>query len=89
MPDKEKVVSKLTADELIEELDYCGYDPYYDLTRKPIVDEIHRRLKEQEPVKPVQHLVYTTKGWFCGACDRRLNRLGKYCSFCGRPVKWE
>ena len=46
-------------------------------------------LKEQEPVKPVQHLVYTTKGWFCGACDGRLNRLGKYCSFCGRAVKWE
>lgn len=45
-------------------------------------------LKEQESVKPVQHLVYTTRGWFCGACDGRLNMLGKYCSFCGRPVKW-
>lgn len=45
-------------------------------------------LKEQEPVEPKQHLVYTTKGWFCGVCDGRLNRLGKYCSFCGRPAKW-
>ena len=46
-------------------------------------------LKEQEAVKPIRKLAYTKQGWFCGNCDNRLNRNGKYCSFCGKPVLWE
>lgn len=41
----------LSADELIEKLDYCGYDPYYDSLRKPVVKEIKRRLKRREETK--------------------------------------
>jgi len=46
-------------------------------------------LKEQEAVKPIRKLAYTKQGWFCGNCDNRLNRNGKYCSFCGKPILWE
>ena len=46
-------------------------------------------LKEQEAVEPIRKLAYTKQGWFCGNCDNRLNRNGKYCSFCGKPILWE
>ena len=37
-----------TNDELIDELDYCGYDSYYGDYRDDIVAEIKKRM--QEPV---------------------------------------
>ena len=93
--DREKVISKLTADELIEELDYCGYDPYYDSLRKPIVDEIRRRLKEQE-AKPVVDIIDSVDGievGNCPSCDRLIvNKKSdptQYCKFCGQAVKWK
>lgn len=46
--DRDKAINMLTVDELLEELDYCGYDPYYDSLRKPVIAEIRRRLKEQK-----------------------------------------
>lgn len=46
-------------------------------------------LKEKKPTKPIHKHVYTTKGWYCGVCDKRLNREGKYCCFCGTPVDWD
>ena len=45
-------------------------------------------MEEQQLVKPTYRHVYTTKGWFCGVCDKRINRAGKYCCFCGTPVDW-
>lgn len=53
------------------------------------MDDIVVLLKEQEAVKPIRKLAYTKQGWFCGNCDNRLNRNGKYCSFCGKPILWE
>lgn len=48
-------------------------------------------LKEaQEPVKPVQEK--RRGGYFrCGNCNARVSKVfgDKYCSQCGRPVKWE
>lgn len=46
-------------------------------------------LKEQEAVEPKQ----IGQGWFCGACDALLSigneKIVKFCSMCGKPVKWE
>lgn len=95
MPDREKVIKGLEAcsDVYYGADGACSSCPYSqtngDRCLAELVHDAIALLKEQEPVKPVQHLVYTTKGWFCGACDGRLNRLGKYCSFCGREVKWD
>ena len=35
-----------TNEELIDKLDYCGYDSYYDKYRADIVAEIKKRMKE-------------------------------------------
>ena len=43
-------MNELTTDELLDDLDYCGYDPYYDDFRKDIVAEIRRRLEEQQVI---------------------------------------
>lgn len=92
MADREKVMQALKLCAAGCDDTGCIYDEETNGTDFRCVDYLTRDvlelLKEQEPVKPKQHLVYTTKGWFCGACDGRLNRLGKYCCFCGRPVKW-
>ena len=46
-------------------------------------------LKEQEAVNPKQ----IGQGWFCGACDSLLSigneKMVKFCSMCGKHIKWE
>ena len=47
-------------------------------------------LKEQEPVKPT----WSQGKAYCGNCGQRLPRKcagieRRYCSFCGRKVKWD
>lgn len=37
-------ISKSTNDELIEQLDYCGYDPYYNDLRQEVIAEIKLRM---------------------------------------------
>jgi hypothetical protein len=86
MPDREKYIEILSNTAKAAK-NYNGDIPIR--ISLECVEDILELLKKQEAVKPVQHLIYTTRGWFCGACDGRLNRLGKYCSFCGRKVKWE
>ena len=84
MPDREKVIKEYE--------DYVN--SYISLTTSHDYEfEMHKAalalLKEQEAVKPIRKLAYTKQGWFCGNCDNRLNRNGKYCSFCGKPILWE
>lgn len=47
-------------------------------------------LKEQEPVKPT----WSQGKAYCGNCGQKLSRKcdgieRRYCSFCGKEVKWE
>ena len=46
MTDQEYVdyLDVLTNDDLIEELKYCGHDPYYNDMYYPILDEIKKRM---------------------------------------------
>lgn len=49
-------------------------------------------LKEQEAVKPkskVRHGANSQIQHFCGNCMTMLHGKPKYCSECGRSVKWE
>ena len=49
-------------------------------------------LKEQEAVEPkskVRHGAYAQIQHFCGNCNSMLHGKPKYCSECGRSVKWE
>lgn len=49
-------------------------------------------LKEQEAVKPrskSRHGAYPQFQHFCGNCNAMLHGKPKFCSTCGRKVKWE
>lgn len=49
-------------------------------------------LKEQEAVKPkskVRHGANAQIQHFCGNCNSMLHGKLKYCSECGKAVKWE
>ena len=83
MPDREKVIRII--DELIFEAQKAPTWKAENALRC-LKKEM---LKEQDAVKPIRKLAYTKQGWFCGNCDNRLNRNGKYCSFCGKPILWE
>lgn len=44
-PDYTEKTKKLSNDELLEQLDYCGHDPYYRKLYTTTVNEIRERLK--------------------------------------------
>ena len=46
MTDKEwlEEIKTMSNEELIEELEYCGHDGYYNSTYYPIIEELKRRL---------------------------------------------
>ncbi len=49
MSDKEWLehIKSVSDEELMEHLEWCGHDNYYNNLYEPIVKEIRRRLKEQ------------------------------------------
>ena len=86
--------------ELIDELDYCGYDGYYSDMRKYIIDEIERRLYEYRPaIAPVDDggdtFVCGNQGLDCGTVGKRniltgeIEHWSDYCAGCGCKVLWE
>lgn len=61
----------------------------HGITKETLKNAIEA-LKEQEPVKPneIRHgnmLMY----YQCPSCMSALHAVDKYCSQCGRAVKWE
>lgn len=85
---------------VLAELKYCGFNIPH---RKSITnDEIHfyawlcrsavTLLKEQEAVEPKTEDAWPSRIKTCGACGTCLFTVGdykpKYCSECGRAVKW-
>ena len=81
MADGNKTINMLTVDELFEALDYCGYDPYYDSLRKPVISEIRRRLKKQKPVEPITASDEMECTWYyvCPKCKIAIDYKDKYC----------
>lgn len=54
--------------------------------------ELNKKLKEQEPIKPKSKVRHGENGQiqhWCGNCIAMLHGKPKYCSNCGRQVKWE
>lgn len=92
--DREKVIKGLELCE-IGSGDRC-YEtecPYYGQgCTESLKNDILELLKEQEAVKPkskVRHGANAQIQHFCGNCNSMLHGKPKYCSECGRPVKWE
>ena len=65
----------------------------YEQTREPDYESdgdflmrVVALLKEQEPVEPIENAGF----YYCGACKYAFTSARqKYCSDCGRAVKWE
>ena len=101
MPDGfEEELRSADTDRLIEKLDYCGYDPYYDCLRHPVIKEIRRRLNEWRPaIAPVDDgagvFVCGNQEFDCGTVGKRniltgeIERWSDYCAGCGCRVLWE
>jgi len=88
-----------SVDELLKSLDYCGYDPYYDGLRIPVVKEIERRLRAyRPPMAPVEDeggsFICGNQTYGCGCVGFRDGSTGNieiidyFCSFCGTEVDW-
>ena len=63
-----------------------------DIPLTKVIDDIAALLKAQEPIIPVPGLWdRDIQGFNCGACNAEIGPAGmsKYCSKCGRAVKWE
>lgn len=57
-----------------------------DKGEKVTVWEIIALLKAQEPVEPIENAGF----YYCGACKYAFTSARqKYCSDCGRAVKWD
>ena len=92
MPDREKVITGLECCmNHKSHVKQCGACPYREnrLCEEDLGNDIFALLKENEAVEPKRGFANTQKAWFCGACGFRLNRAGRFCSKCGKKVKWE
>lgn len=89
----------LDREKVIETLESCVANPLHRKDDKYVisfdvrfVNTIIELLKEQEAVKPlskVRHGAYPQIQHFCGNCHSMLHGKPKFCSECGRKVKWE
>ena len=61
----------------------CPYDGCKTGCVKTLAKDVFILLKEQEPV-------YDSYGKLrCGACRASINSSNKFCSACGRKIKWK
>lgn len=57
-----------------------------DIPLTKVIDDIEALLKAQEAVEPIENAGF----YYCGACRYAFTSARqKYCSECGRAVKWE
>lgn len=89
MTDKEWIENLPSASnkELMESLDYFGYDSYYRTCREPLVAEITKRLTENEQLK-----MQIEKMKCCENCKYKdCNRNSTYqtCWYCKNKDKWK
>lgn len=101
MPDLEKVIKGLECAVVgitsNEECSKCAYQPYrFGRCKWDVMADALELLKEQEPLKPVLkqfklgfHTDAVRIEPCCGGCGRKLETWYKYCSYCGRAVKWD
>ena len=82
MPDREKIVNAI--EKAIKQSEQYAQDcivvPFKE------VDMILALLKKQEAVEPITD---NEGGYWCGSCHEDMVWRQKYCSNCGRPVKWD
>lgn len=77
---------------------YKSHDPEitFCFNQNDLMRDALELLKAQEPLKPVLkqfklgfHTDAVRIEPCCGGCGRKLETWYKYCSYCGRAVKWD
>ena len=64
----------------------CPYDAIDLRCRANLRNDLIDLLKAQEPIAPIENAGF----YYCGACKYAFTvHRQKYCSECGRAVKWE
>ena len=90
MPDRENVIREL-RDICMFIVGRLGYEKAKKILRT--IDETIILLKEQEAVEPKTDDAWPSRIKTCGSCGTCLFAVGdykpKYCSECGRAVKWK
>ena len=100
MSDKEYVanIPNLSNKKLIDGLEWCGHDSYYNVMYYPIVKEIKKRLSKERTAKVVEHdasitdtdgYKYKRTEYLCTACKKRVIGGDNYCSHCGARLEWD
>ena len=80
-----KTIPNLTNEDLIDELDYCGYDSYYSKIREPIVAEIVKRLNATDEL-----IAKIDKMKCCENCNNFKHRIDHRCNTERKNLsKWE
>ena len=86
-------LSNATDEELVDELDYCGYDFYYNEYRNKVKEEIKKRMKTD--VHERVHGKWITE-WnvslkmvlpYCSACRAWSVRKFDFCPNCGADTR--
>ncbi len=88
MPDRKKVITAIERCSRWTE-DDCNGCPYDgECMKRPyaLESDVLALLREQEAVKPIEKSGF----YYCGACRYALmTNHKKYCSDCGKAVKWD
>lgn len=92
MIDREKVEKGLNiCNSINHPCNECPYVGERNCSLSMVADALVL-LKEQEPIKPKSKVRHGENGQiqhWCGNCMAMLHGKPKYCSNCGRQVKWE
>ena len=98
MDKREKVITGIEACMNHDHPEHCN-ECYLDgpgfgiVCREMLMHDALALLKEQEAVEPRLDDAWTSPIFVCGDCGTCLFKVGdyksKYCSECGRAVKWD
>lgn len=76
----------MTREEAINKLEHLIFSPVGREEMEETCYELMRYFVAQEPVAPIENAGF----YYCGACRYAFTSARqKYCSECGREVKWE
>ena len=88
MPDREKYIEVFKQDN--KKVKESNENTPIKISLECIEDILE--LLKEEAVEPICQIIFDVPYYFCGSCKNMLNMYAtkaKYCSKCGKAVKWE
>lgn len=83
-------LEKASIEDLLDSLDYCGYDSYYASYREIIIIEIKNRLEENEQLKAqIEKMKCCRNCKYWNVPDDVFNTPCEKCDVCKDFNKWE